>query len=220
VEQIVEWRQEGVALAALPDEQAQLLLPRLANALAWGAIAAAGVCVSTGEFREIPQTSWRLELPWKQGPINQVERAVTGLTVMVDALWGPEVNAVVATSDLAKWLGASAAPEPPSQLPTAMRSRVLKSTPVTPALPDAGATISSEDEMSRPEVSRGGRPQTWDWDAFWAEIVRRAQHPDGLPDDRAELHRAMLDWFMTRYAKEPAESEVRRRIAMIYPLKK
>jgi hypothetical protein len=62
----------------------------------------------------------------------------------------------------------------------------------------------------------GGRPPVYDWDSFVCEIVRRANHSDGLPDSQAELIRDMLQWFADTYEAEPAESAVKQRISKFY----
>ncbi len=67
-----------------------------------------------------------------------------------------------------------------------------------------------------PQPNRGGRPQEYDWNSFAAELVYRANQPDGLPETPAELVRDMLAWFQTEFGREPAESSVRERISKIY----
>lgn len=67
-----------------------------------------------------------------------------------------------------------------------------------------------------PSANRGGRPAQYDWDSFTMEIIRRANHPDGLPEKQAYLVRDMLSWFQSRYRQEPAESAVKSRISKIY----
>jgi hypothetical protein len=64
--------------------------------------------------------------------------------------------------------------------------------------------------------NRGGRPPEHDWNTFILEIIRRANHPDGLPDTQAALVREMLAWFQSTFGKEPAESAVKERISKIY----
>lgn len=71
-------------------------------------------------------------------------------------------------------------------------------------------------EPTIPPAAKGGRPQTYDWDSFTLEIIRRADSLDGLPDVQAELIRDMLQWFRDTYDVEPAESSVKARISKIY----
>lgn len=67
-----------------------------------------------------------------------------------------------------------------------------------------------------PQPNRGGRPPEHDWNSFTLEIIRRANHPDGLPDTQAQLVRDMLEWFGRIYNREPADSLVKERISKIY----
>ena len=66
--------------------------------------------------------------------------------------------------------------------------------------------------------NRGGAPAKYDWDSFWVELVVRADL-DGLPEVRSELQRSMMDWCAKNWPNEPSESEVRKRLTMIYALK-
>ncbi len=62
----------------------------------------------------------------------------------------------------------------------------------------------------------GGRPPKADWDAFWCEIVRIANTPDGLPD-RTELQRHMMNWWIDKLDDaSPADSTVREKLAKLY----
>jgi hypothetical protein len=64
----------------------------------------------------------------------------------------------------------------------------------------------------------GGRPRIYDWDAFDREILRIANtDPDGLPEERPELMRQMIDWCERKWGKTPADSMIRERIARLYP---
>ena len=71
-------------------------------------------------------------------------------------------------------------------------------------------------EAPSPSSNRGGRPAEYDWDTFVLEIIRRANHPDGLPSTQADLVRDMLSWFGQTCGKEPAESAVKDRVSKIY----
>jgi len=60
-----------------------------------------------------------------------------------------------------------------------------------------------------------GRPPKYDWLAFHAEIAIRADL-DGLPDTQAELERAMAEWCLRTWGREPPESMVRDNVSRIY----
>ncbi len=68
---------------------------------------------------------------------------------------------------------------------------------------------------SRIARPRGGRPLEYDWDAFVIEIIRIADL-DGLPDKQSELKERMLQWCEDTWGKQPAESNVKKRISFIY----
>ena len=72
-----------------------------------------------------------------------------------------------------------------------------------------------EDGQTQAKNSGGGPPK-YDWDAFYCEVVRIANTPDGLPEKRADLQRQMAEWFQDTYAMEPAESEIKKRVRRIY----
>ena len=61
-----------------------------------------------------------------------------------------------------------------------------------------------------------GRPPKFTWDAFWCHIVEIADTPDGLPMDRAELQRHMMDWCAEQWADDaPTDSTVREKLAKL-----
>jgi hypothetical protein len=61
-----------------------------------------------------------------------------------------------------------------------------------------------------------GAPARYEWDAFYAAIVRRV-HEHGIPKTQAELIREMLDWFEQRHDEHaPDESTVRRKVAVVW----
>jgi len=68
-----------------------------------------------------------------------------------------------------------------------------------------------------PETSknRGGRPPK-NWEPFWLEVIRIADHPDGLPERKADLQRQMLEWCEENMADAPRETSVRDKVSMIY----
>jgi len=68
--------------------------------------------------------------------------------------------------------------------------------------------------------NKGGRPTEYDWDSFWAEIVRRAEL-DGLPQkpdgtlDRPKLQDEMLQWCALKWGKEPGVTSIKIKLAKI-----
>jgi hypothetical protein len=79
-----------------------------------------------------------------------------------------------------------------------------KSTEFTAELPSSPA----------PGIQKG-RPPKYDWPAFHAEIAIRADL-DGLRDTQAELERAMAEWCLRTWGREPPESMVRDNVSRIY----
>ena len=82
-----------------------------------------------------------------------------------------------------------------------------------------GAYISISDDGAAPSEktrSRGGRPLEYDWNAFFIEIIRIANTPDGLPGKQSELIRDMLYWCENTWGKQPAESAAKQKISEIY----
>lgn len=63
---------------------------------------------------------------------------------------------------------------------------------------------------------KAGRPRLYDWDAFYREIIRYANEPDGLPDKQSILQIHMQEWFSRTSGREPAESSIKQRISQIY----
>lgn len=67
----------------------------------------------------------------------------------------------------------------------------------------------------------GGRPQKYDWDAFWIEIVRIAdmdnlpQKIDGPQIDKARLTTIMKTWCSRNWDEEPSDALIRNKIAKI-----
>ena len=81
-------------------------------------------------------------------------------------------------------------------------------------LPEAEARdwIRRQAKAKRPP----GRPQKYDWHAFWREIVMVANGLDGLPETQAELAKHMLEWCQTNWEEEPTSSVIREHIAPLY----
>jgi hypothetical protein len=61
---------------------------------------------------------------------------------------------------------------------------------------------------------RGGRPPKWDWDAFWIEVVLSVRDK-GRPEPPSLLVNEMLQWFENTTGKQPASSEVRKRVSAL-----
>jgi hypothetical protein len=80
----------------------------------------------------------------------------------------------------------------------------------------AATTGAAEAGLSTPAVSRGGRPATYDWEAFAREVVRVANTPDGL-GSRSDLTKHMQEWCMTTWGCEPSESQLRAKIRELWP---
>jgi len=71
--------------------------------------------------------------------------------------------------------------------------------------------------MSSKRRNLGGRPPKFTWDAFWCHIVEIANTPDGLPPDRTELQRHMMDWCAEQWGDAaPSDSTVREKLAKLY----
>jgi hypothetical protein len=66
------------------------------------------------------------------------------------------------------------------------------------------------------DTKKENRLPKFNWDQFWVEIVRMAKLPDGLPEDRDELYRAVGDFCATKFGDPPGESTIRDKLAMLY----
>ncbi len=57
--------------------------------------------------------------------------------------------------------------------------------------------------------NKGGRPNHNTFEAFLAELVRRADQPDGLPESKRELKAEMWGWLSQTFANDlPTDSTV------------
>src|SRR5262249_5813813 len=74
---------------------------------------------------------------------------------------------------------------------------------------------SERQDLNASARNRGGRPAKYDWEAFYCEIIKRANTVDGLPD-RAELTANMKEWCQNEWNAEPPDSLVRDKIAKVY----
>jgi hypothetical protein len=64
-------------------------------------------------------------------------------------------------------------------------------------------------------ADEGSRPPKFNWDQFWLELVRIANTADGLPEDRGELERRMLDFCVARFSDPPGAAVIRDKLAML-----
>ncbi|WP_146201963.1 hypothetical protein [Teichococcus aestuarii] len=218
--------QAGEVLRRFPEPQpteawATAFLEELERSLSWGELQAVGVDVRSEDFLYIPSGAWRLQVsrrsPQSMQPIevSQFNAVRDGMTVYLSAYFGPEVRAAVSLHALLAWAGAENLPEPPTIVPQDRKALSVASSAQTKSSPEASASA----EPSAATVPKGGRPAKWDWDAFWVEVVRLANTPDGLPETQAELHRIMMDWCMNSWNNTPADSEIRKRLSRVYALK-
>lgn len=74
----------------------------------------------------------------------------------------------------------------------------------------AAPSVSTESR-----VAPGGRPQKWDWDAFWVRLCLII-HNDGIPETQAELVRKLQDWFGTTHGDMPHESDIKKRVSKFF----
>lgn len=87
--------------------------------------------------------------------------------------------------------------------------RAIDLEPSEQAQERSGSKISEDDEKAR------GRPEQYDWELFYAELIRKAKSPNEWPDKQANLINDMLTWFTMRFGNEPSESSVKKRIIRI-----
>jgi hypothetical protein len=81
---------------------------------------------------------------------------------------------------------------------------------------DVPIPAAPKPESTPPVKDNGGRSPKYDWAAFDKEMVRRAHHPDGLPDQRT-LTKDMKDWVSQEWTKQPSDSQIRDRVSKRYP---
>jgi hypothetical protein len=86
-----------------------------------------------------------------------------------------------------------------------------------PEAADARQAILAKLESARAAAldapkNTGGRPVRFEWAAFWAEVVRIAITPEGLPD-RPNLQRQMVNWCAEKWGDEvPADATIRNQL--------
>lgn len=76
---------------------------------------------------------------------------------------------------------------------------------------DARARIK---QHSKPR-GRVGAPEKYNWESFWREVVTRAQTPDGLPPNQADLVKQMLNWFEKAGGQRPGPSTIRAKLSRL-----
>jgi hypothetical protein len=113
-------------------------------------------------------------------------------------------SALINESRFYEWMGSRSRREAP---------------PIPSAAPKAPSPAMDGDHAGDHQAvdkNRGGRPPSWDWDAFDREMMRLANTPDGLPD-RPALQKHMLEWCERTWGKSPADSLFRDHISRKYP---
>jgi hypothetical protein len=131
-----------------------------------------------------------------------------------DMLVGPNESwavPIVVESDLQQQfpsMGESAKPETDAS-PSPHRG--VESISVT-ALPDHSRRLSIR--ARRP--SAGGRPRKWDWPSFIQQMATRAH--EGLPEKQAGFEAEMAEWCVANWGDQPAPSQIRERVSLIYAL--
>ena len=59
------------------------------------------------------------------------------------------------------------------------------------------------------------RPGKFNWDQFWIEVVRIANTSKGLPADKVELQRRMVDFCVTKFSDPPGAAVIRDKLALL-----
>lgn len=70
-------------------------------------------------------------------------------------------------------------------------------------------------EITTASTAKTGRPRAYDRDAFYLEIIVRADL-DGLPERQADLIRDMQEWCQKNWDHEPSDSQIKEMIRPIY----
>lgn len=81
--------------------------------------------------------------------------------------------------------------------------------------PSEQAQERSRSKAPEDDEKARGRPEQYDWELFYAELIRKAKSPDEWPEKQANLINDMLTWFTMRFGNEPSESSVKKRIIRI-----
>jgi hypothetical protein len=81
---------------------------------------------------------------------------------------------------------------------------------------DTSCSLGGESQQQARPSDRRGRPRKWDWDAFYREIIRLANTPDGLPEKQSDLVQIMKEWCQEEWGDEPSDSLVRDHISKVY----
>jgi hypothetical protein len=74
------------------------------------------------------------------------------------------------------------------------------------------------DSQKVPVIAPGakrGRKASYDWDSAWANMCRIVRD-EGLPPKQSDMVKKIQSWFSERYDAHPAESEIKRRVSMLY----
>lgn len=65
------------------------------------------------------------------------------------------------------------------------------------------------------DANKESQPPKFNWDQFWLEVVRIANTTEGLPADRGELHRRMVDFCVTGFSDPPGAAAIRDKLALL-----
>lgn len=94
------------------------------------------------------------------------------------------------------------------------RERQALPPPVPPGHVDVAGGMEAATSSRRSSI--GGRPLEFDWMGFARELIRLANTLDGLPD-RAATTEHMKKWCAEKWGREPSDSMVRGKIALLHP---
>jgi hypothetical protein len=81
-----------------------------------------------------------------------------------------------------------------------------------------GVELAAEKREPVEVRARTGRPRLWDWDGATMNLLKLAQHPDGLPTGpgaQAQIERIISEWFAENTGNTPSASQVRHHAAQI-----
>jgi hypothetical protein len=81
---------------------------------------------------------------------------------------------------------------------------------------EAAAELPGAEALTTTEPTRRGRRRKYDWEAFYREIIRVANEPDGLPEIQADLETRMTEWCEANWDEVPVESMIRTHVSMVY----
>jgi hypothetical protein len=118
-------------------------------------------------------------------------------------------------------VSASPVPDEPSTITrfSYIRSDIGQAPKTSTVEPEKASVENEAAEPIEPLLSNtknpGGRPRKHDWNGAVIEIIRIAD-TDCLPRRRSELKEMICQWFLNKYGKEPASSEVSKLVGLVY----